>query len=120
MGAAAYAPLEIPQRVGLRKLLRLRSDTQYADLTGYIAEAQIWNKERTVKYFDIQLTWLHRTIADPKTDWHIELVLSEANSISIPEDAWWDLRLDPPDPDALAFYPLRGPVTNDITYSGDP
>ena len=116
---AAYAPLEIPQRVGLRKLFRLRTATNYVDLSGYNAEAQIWNRERTVKYLDITLTWTNRIITDPSTQWHIQLTLPEADSLSIPEDAWWDLCLEPPRSEGLAFYPLRGPVVNSVTYSGD-
>lgn len=110
----AYVTLDVPQRANFRRKLRIRTGTGYADLTDYTALAQVWNRARTTKYFDITITWLNRIIST-NTQWHFEMTFPAATAADIPEDAWWDLRLIVGD--GVPTYIMRGPVDNTITYS---
>lgn len=114
----AYVTLDIPQRANFRRKLRIRTGTGYADLTDYIARAQVWNKDRTNKYLDLTVTWLNRIITTAN-QWHFEMTLPAASTAPIPEDAWWDLQLKVNDPlDAsIPLYVMRGPVDSTTTYT---
>ena len=119
---AADLPLEIKQRVEFRRDLRFKSGDTFADLTGYNAIAEIWNDDRSIKYADFTVTWLNRVITNTALDgdYHIRLSLPEAETIRTEEDAFWDLRLEPPDlVTEPAFYPLQGKVAFVISYSDD-
>lgn len=110
----AYVTLDVPQRANFRRKFRIRTDTGYADLTDYTALAQIWDRDRKTKYTDLTVTWLNRIITT-NTQWHLEMTLSAANTADIPEDSWWDLRLNVGD--GVPTYVMRGPVNSTITYS---
>ena len=119
---AADVPLQIKQRVEFRRDLRFLAGTDFADLSGYVALAEIWNDDRSVKYADFTVTWLNRTITDitPEGDYHIRISLPEPETIRTDEDAVWDLRLEPPDLTVEpAFYPIQGKVSFVLSYSDD-
>ena len=115
-------PLRIKQRVEFRKDLRFLTGTVFADLTGFVAIAEIWNDDRSFKYADFTVTWLNRTITNTALngDYHIRISLPEALTIQTPEDAVWDLRLEPPNMVVEpAFYAAEGKVTFLLSYSDD-
>lgn len=115
-------PLRIKQRVEFRRDLRFLSGTQFADLTGFNAIAEIWNDDRSLKYADFTVTWLNRVITNTALDgdYHIRLSLPEPLTIQAPEDAVWDLRMEPPDMNVEpAFYAAEGKVTFLLSYSDD-
>jgi hypothetical protein len=113
-------PLRIKQRVEFRRDFRFKAGTAFADLTGYNAIAEIWNDDRSIKYADFTVTWLNRVITNTALDgdYHLRLSLPEAATIRTDEDAFWDLRMEPPnllvEP---AFYAAEGKVTFVISYS---
>lgn len=120
--AAADYPLIIKQRVEFRRDFRFAVENGFADLTGYVAIAEIWNDDRSIKYADFTVTWLNRIITDvsEEGDYHLRISLPEEDTIRTDEDAVWDLRMEPPDlVTEPAFYPVKGRVTFELSFSDD-
>lgn len=118
----ALVPLKIKQRVEYRRDFRFKSGALYTDLTGYTALAQIYDEERITKYGEFDVIWLNRIITNTAIDgdYHLRISLPEAQTILTVEDAFWDLRMIPPDVIVQPpFYPVEGKITYQISYTDD-
>ena len=118
--APSVTPLSIEQRVEYRRDFRFKSGAAYADLTGYQAQAEIWNEERTIKYGTFNTVWLHRTITNTSLDgdYHLRIVLPASQTLTLYEDAYWDLLLVPPNTTVQPpFYSNRGKVTYILSFT---
>ena len=70
------------------------------DLTGWTADAQVWDRPRTVKYADFSITYLDL----PKGK--IKMALTAADTTSLPSVCYYDVLLT--DPSGRAEYYLDG------------
>lgn len=70
------------------------------DLTGWTVYAQVWNRERTVKYADFSVTYIDR--AQGSTS----IALTDVQTATLPDEAYYDVLLQ--NPAGLRNYYLEG------------
>lgn len=76
------------------------STGSFINLTGWTAYAQVWNKERTVKYGDFTVTYTNRA------NGQISIALTDTQTTSLPDECFYDVMLE--DPTGLREYYLEG------------
>lgn len=111
----AYRCLEIQQRIANSWNYRIKAGNSYADLTGYNAKAQVWNKDRTVLYHELTISWQNRIIANPSVQWHFSVSMTDAATLTNDQQAMWDLMLI--QSGGQEIYIERGPVFYDPGYT---
>ena len=79
------------------------------DLTGWTAEVEIWNKQRTTKYVDFTITYTNRVTGT------ISIALTDTETTTLPSKAYYDVLLI--NPSGLREYYLEGDVTVYEGYS---
>jgi hypothetical protein len=79
------------------------------DLTGWTAEAEIWNKTRTTKYADFTITYTDRATGT------ISISLTDTETTALPSKAYYDVLLI--NPSGLREYYLEGSVNVYEGYS---
>lgn len=72
------------------------------NLTGWTAEAQVWNKSRTTKYADFAVTYTNRAAGT------IDILLTDTQTATFPNEAFYDVLLT--NPAGLKEYYLEGNV----------
>lgn len=72
------------------------------DLTGWVVDAQVWNKERTTKYAGFAVTYTNRSIGS------VSLALTDTQTEAFPDECYWDVLLE--NPAGLRNYWLEGIV----------
>lgn len=72
------------------------------DLTGWIAAAQAWNRERTTKYADFTVTYTNRATGT------IAIALTDDQTTTFPDEAYYDVLLT--NPSGLKEYYLEGVI----------
>jgi hypothetical protein len=70
------------------------------NLTGWTVYAQVWNKDRTTKYADFSVTYIDRVLGK------IQLFLSELQTALLPDECFYDVKLE--NPGGIAEYYLEG------------
>jgi hypothetical protein len=78
------------------------SNSNPVNLTGWTVYAQIWNKERTIKYADWDVTYTNRSLGS------ISLALTYTQTETLPTECQWDVVLE--NPAGLRNYWLEGIV----------
>jgi hypothetical protein len=79
------------------------------NLTDWIAEAEIWNKQRTTKFADFTITYTNRATGT------ISLALTDTETTALPTKAYYDVLLI--NPSSLREYYLEGDVNVYEGYS---
>lgn len=70
------------------------------NLTGWTVYAQVWDKARTTKYADFTVTYVDRVLGK------IQLSLTEAQTAILPNECFYDVKLE--NPSGIAEYYLEG------------
>lgn len=97
--------ITIPQRATFRLRLRLKG----VNATGYQLVAQVWNRQRTIKFADMTATWIDQATG------LFELVLQYPATTAVTKDGWWDLLVIEPGGDR--YYWLEGMAWLDHGHS---
>jgi hypothetical protein len=72
------------------------------DLTGWTAYAQVWNRGRSTKYADFEVTYVNRAQGT------IKIALTDVQTAAFPDEAYYDVLLE--DTAGLRNYYLEGIV----------
>jgi hypothetical protein len=72
------------------------------NLTGWVVDAEVWNKDRTVKYADFAVEYTDRSIGK------VKLSLTEIQTTTFPDEAYYDVLLT--NPSDLKEYYLGGAI----------
>jgi hypothetical protein len=70
------------------------------NLTGWTAEAQVWNESRSIKYADFTVTYTNRATGT------IAIALTDTGTAAFPNEAFYDVLLT--NPAGLKEYYLEG------------
>jgi hypothetical protein len=70
------------------------------DLTGWIAYAQAWNFDRTIKYADFVVSYVNRLAGS------IKIALTDTQTALLPDEVFYDVLLE--NPSGLREYYLEG------------
>lgn len=109
MTSAARYDITIPQRGTFRKRMRLKAGGVPVIATGYQLVAQVWNRQRTVKFAEGVITWIDQATG------LFELVIQYPVTRLITQDGQWDLMVIEPGGDR--YYWLEGTAYLDKNYS---
>ena len=78
----------IQRRVVYDLTLQFQTDDgEYIDLTGWSAAAQVWDRDRTVKYADFTVTYVDRPTGK------IKIALTDVQTTSLPNNCYYDVLL---------------------------
>jgi len=106
---AGRRDITIPQRGTFRQRMRLKRGGQPLNATGYQLVAQVWNRQRTVKFADGVIVWIDQATG------LFELVIQYPVTRLITQDGQWDLMVIEPGGDR--YYWLEGTAYLDKNYS---
>jgi hypothetical protein len=70
------------------------------DLTGWTAYAQVWDRDRTIKYADFAVTYIDRATGQ------IKIALTDTQTAAFPNEVYYDVLLE--DTAGLRNYYLEG------------
>lgn len=95
--------IPIQRRADYYVTLQFKDSTGVAiNLTGWTADAEMWNKQRTTKYVDFTVTYTNLAAGT------ISLALTDTQTTTLPTKAYYDVLLI--NPSGLREYYLEGSV----------
>lgn len=95
--------ISIQRRADYDLQLQLKDSNAVAiDLTACTVYAQIWDKQRTVKYADFSIVYVNRLLGQFK------IVLTDVQTATLPDEAFYDVLVE--DSLAIRNYYLEGAV----------
>lgn len=81
----------LQRRADYSMSLQFKDDNNLAvDLTGWTIYAQVWDKKRTTKYADWNVTYTDRTTGQ------VNISLTDTQTTTFPNEAYYDVLLETP------------------------
>jgi hypothetical protein len=78
------------------------SNNANINLTGWVVYAQVWDRERTVKYADFTVTYTDRPTG------RVSIALTDTQTTTLPDECFYDVMLE--NPSGIREYYLEGNV----------
>ena len=102
--------IQVQRRADFDLQLQFKDSTDTPiDLDGWNVYAQVWDRSRTIKYADFNVTYINRA------DGQIKIALADTQTEILPDEAFYDVLLE--DAIGLRNYYLEGIVYVSEGYS---